>query len=222
MKRSRAGDRSHRARARPQLQASLPLGGVRPRVPRLPRRRVGPADRRRRAAVREDLPGGLPGRVSPGSRSFASARRSAARSRGSTSRRWRASAPRDVTRLLGDAGIVRHRGKIESADPQRAPRLRAPRRGRLARGLRLELRARPTLAAEAAHLGDAPDDGPDAGVGRASKDLRRRGWTFVGPTTLYAFMQAVGIVNDHLDGCAFRARAERARRAFERPRARPR
>jgi DNA-3-methyladenine glycosylase I len=50
-----------------------------------------------------------------------------------------------------------------------------------------------------------------------SKDLRKRGWTFVGPTTLYAFMQAVGIVNDHLDGCAFRARAERARRAFARP-----
>ncbi|HEX9400072.1 MAG TPA: DNA-3-methyladenine glycosylase I [Anaeromyxobacter sp.] len=50
-----------------------------------------------------------------------------------------------------------------------------------------------------------------------SKDLRKRGWTFVGPTTIYAFMQAVGIVNDHLDGCAFRARAERGRRAFVRP-----
>jgi DNA-3-methyladenine glycosylase I len=50
-----------------------------------------------------------------------------------------------------------------------------------------------------------------------SKDLRKRGWTFVGPTTLYAFMQSVGIVNDHLDGCAFRRRAERARRGFERP-----
>jgi DNA-3-methyladenine glycosylase I len=50
-----------------------------------------------------------------------------------------------------------------------------------------------------------------------SKDLRRRGWTFVGPTTLYAFMQAVGIVNDHLDGCALRARVERARRDFVRP-----
>ena len=51
-----------------------------------------------------------------------------------------------------------------------------------------------------------------------SKDLRRRGFSFVGPTTMYAFMQAVGIVNDHLDGCAVRARAERARRGFERPR----
>jgi DNA-3-methyladenine glycosylase I len=44
-----------------------------------------------------------------------------------------------------------------------------------------------------------------------SKDLKRRGFTYVGPTTVYAFMQAVGIVNDHLDGCAIRARAERAR-----------
>ena len=50
-----------------------------------------------------------------------------------------------------------------------------------------------------------------------SKDLKRRGFTFVGPTTMYAFMQAVGIVDDHLDGCAIRRRAERARRAFARP-----
>jgi DNA-3-methyladenine glycosylase I len=50
-----------------------------------------------------------------------------------------------------------------------------------------------------------------------SKDLRKRGFTFVGPTTTYAFMQAVGIVDDHLDGCAIRARVERARRAFARP-----
>jgi DNA-3-methyladenine glycosylase I len=51
-----------------------------------------------------------------------------------------------------------------------------------------------------------------------SKDLKRRGFTFVGPTTMYAFMQAVGIVDDHLHGCAIRPRAEKARRAFERPR----
>jgi DNA-3-methyladenine glycosylase I len=50
-----------------------------------------------------------------------------------------------------------------------------------------------------------------------SKDLRKRGFTFVGPTTMYAFMQAVGIVDDHLDGCAVRPGAERARRAFARP-----
>ncbi len=50
-----------------------------------------------------------------------------------------------------------------------------------------------------------------------SKDLRRRGWAFVGPTTVYAFMQAMGLVNDHLEGCDFRAEAERERAAFRRP-----
>ena len=50
-----------------------------------------------------------------------------------------------------------------------------------------------------------------------SKDLRRRGWAFVGPTTVYAFMQAMGLVNDHLAGCDFRAEAEHDRTAFERP-----
>ncbi len=50
-----------------------------------------------------------------------------------------------------------------------------------------------------------------------SKDLRRRGWSFVGPTTCYAFMQALGMVNDHLDGCSARAKVERARREFVRP-----
>jgi DNA-3-methyladenine glycosylase I len=50
-----------------------------------------------------------------------------------------------------------------------------------------------------------------------AKDLKRRGWRFVGPTTVYAFMQAMGLVNDHLAGCAARARAQRARADFERP-----
>jgi DNA-3-methyladenine glycosylase I len=50
-----------------------------------------------------------------------------------------------------------------------------------------------------------------------SKDLKRRGWTFVGPTTVYAFMQAMGLVNDHLHGCDFRAEAERMRTKFVRP-----
>ena len=50
-----------------------------------------------------------------------------------------------------------------------------------------------------------------------SRDLRQRGWSFVGPTTVYAFMQAMGLVNDHLEGCAARAPALRARRAFRRP-----
>jgi DNA-3-methyladenine glycosylase I len=50
-----------------------------------------------------------------------------------------------------------------------------------------------------------------------SRDLKRKGWTFVGPTTVYAFMQAVGLVNDHLEGCAAREPVEAARRRFRRP-----
>lgn len=50
-----------------------------------------------------------------------------------------------------------------------------------------------------------------------SKDLRRRGWSFVGPTTAYSFMEAVGLVNDHLDRCDLRAEVEEKRRAFRRP-----
>jgi DNA-3-methyladenine glycosylase I len=127
---------------------------------------------------------------------------------------------RDVARLLADAGIVRHRGKIESTI----------RNARLACALRDEAGS---LAAWFWRYEPAPGSRPRrltwAALRRMSatpesialsKDLRRRGWTFVGPTTLYAFMQSVGIVNDHLDGCAFRDPAQRARRAFERPVAR--
>jgi DNA-3-methyladenine glycosylase I len=124
---------------------------------------------------------------------------------------------RDVARLLADAGIVRHRGKIESTihNARRALDLRdeagslaayfwrwEPDPGSRPRRLTWPLLQRMATTPESLAL---------------SKDLRRRGWTFVGPTTVYAFMQAVGIVNDHLDGCAFRAAAERARRAFSRP-----
>ena len=124
---------------------------------------------------------------------------------------------RDVSRLLADAGIVRHRGKIESTIHN----------ARLAGELRDEVGS---LAAYFWSFEPVPSSRPERLTWAAlrattttpesvalSKDLRRRGWTFVGPTTVYAFMQAVGIVNDHLDGCAFRPRAERARRAFERP-----
>jgi DNA-3-methyladenine glycosylase I len=124
---------------------------------------------------------------------------------------------RDVARLLGDAGIVRHRGKIESAI-QNAGRV-------------LEVAEEfGSLAAYAWRFEPAPRDRPRKLTWDAlrampttpasvalSKDLRRRGFTFVGPTTAYAFMQAVGIVNDHLQGCAARPRVERARRAFGRP-----
>ncbi len=126
---------------------------------------------------------------------------------------------RDVARLLADAGIVRHRGKIESTinNARRARDLRDEHGSLAAYFWRFE----PAPASRPRRLTWAVLRGmsttPESVA--LSKDLRRRGWTFVGPTTVYAFMQAVGIVNDHLDGCAFRAPAERARRAFERPRA---
>jgi DNA-3-methyladenine glycosylase I len=120
---------------------------------------------------------------------------------------------RDVTRLLGDAGIVRHRGKIESTihNAARALELIAehgslaayvwgfvPAAGeRPARVTREALRAMTQTPASIA----------------LSKDLKRRGWTFVGPTTVYAFMQAMGLVNDHLEGCVIRRAAETARRS---------
>jgi DNA-3-methyladenine glycosylase I len=125
---------------------------------------------------------------------------------------------RDVARLLQDAGIVRHRGKIESAI-NNARRLRA-------------LRAEgPSLAAFVWSFEPSPEERPrrlswpvlmtmaktEASIA-LSKALRKRGWTFVGPTTAYAFMQAMGVVNDHVEGCAVRERVERARKRFKRPR----
>jgi DNA-3-methyladenine glycosylase I len=124
---------------------------------------------------------------------------------------------RAVTRLLADAGIVRHRGKIESTINN----------ARRALALREEAGS---LAAYFWRWAPTPAERPKKITRRAlsllattpasvalSRDLRARGWTFVGPTTMYAFMQAVGLVNDHLEGCAFRARAEAAARRFRRP-----
>jgi DNA-3-methyladenine glycosylase I len=118
---------------------------------------------------------------------------------------------RDVRRLLGDAGIIRHRGKIESAinNARRALELvgefgslaafiwrfepdRRSRPRRMTRAVLLKLTTSPESVA-------------------LSRDLKRRGWTFVGPTTMYAFMQAAGLVNDHLEGCFARSEADRLR-----------
>jgi DNA-3-methyladenine glycosylase I len=109
---------------------------------------------------------------------------------------------RDVTRLLADAGIVRHRGKIESVlnNARRARELVAE-HGSLARYLERYRLERP-------FRGWRP---VSAGSKALSKDLRRRGWSYVGPTTMHAFLQAVGLVNDHAPGCASRAAAERKR-----------
>jgi DNA-3-methyladenine glycosylase I len=110
----------------------------------------------------------------------------------------------DVDRLLGDAGIVRHQGKIRSTinNAGRALEL-IDEFGSIARYMWPH-----------ATFGDPPTDIPasTATSTAISKDLKRRGWTFVGPTTVYAFMQAMGLVNDHLDGCWVRQRSEKARR----------
>jgi DNA-3-methyladenine glycosylase I len=111
---------------------------------------------------------------------------------------------RDVTRLLGDAGIVRHRGKIESTinNAKRCVELVGEFGSLSAYVWRFapDPKSRPKKLTWAALKTMATTPASTA----LSKDLRTRGWTFVGPTTMYAFMQAMGLVNDHLHGCAFR------------------
>ena len=124
---------------------------------------------------------------------------------------------RCVERLLGDASIVRHRGKIESAiqNAGRALEL-ADEFGSLAAFFwRWEppARERPRRMTKRALMKLTVTPTSTA----LSKDLRRRGWTFVGPTTCYAFIQAMGLVNDHLEGCAQREPVEAERARFERP-----
>ena len=113
----------------------------------------------------------------------------------------------DVTRLLGDAGIVRHRGKIESTinNAKRVIELRAEFGSLAAYVWRHEPapKTRPKRLTHAA-LKALTTSAESIAM---SKDLKRRGWTFVGPTTVYAFMQAMGLVNDHLDGCHVRTLA---------------
>ncbi len=124
---------------------------------------------------------------------------------------------RDVTRLLKDAGIVRHRGKIESTINNAKRVLETvDEHGSLAAYAwtfvpPAKERPRAMTRAALVKLGSTPTSI------RLSKDLKKRGWTYVGPTTVYAFMQAMGLVDDHLEGCVIRAAAEAARRAFTPP-----
>ena len=109
---------------------------------------------------------------------------------------------RDVRRLLKDAGIVRHRGKIEATinNARRAKTWsKSLARSRITSGASSRRASRPKKLTWAAET--MADDGRFDGAVQGS---RRRGWTFVGPTTMYAFMQAMGLVNDHLHGCAYR------------------
>jgi DNA-3-methyladenine glycosylase I len=119
---------------------------------------------------------------------------------------------RDVERLLANAGIVRHRGKIEAViNNARRARELVEREGSLAAFF---WRYEP----KAADLG-APQTVTTSPASIAlSKALKKQGWAFVGPTTVYSFMQAMGIINDHVADCTMRAQVERARKRFERPR----
>ena len=124
---------------------------------------------------------------------------------------------RSVDRLLSDAGIVRHRGKIESTinNARRALEL-ASEYGSLAAYV-WTWEPGPEEARIVSADGDAPIPSTSPTSIALSKDLKRRGWSFVGPTTVYAFMQAMGLVNDHMPGCAFRDSCEAARTALVRP-----
>ncbi|MEO0498625.1 MAG: DNA-3-methyladenine glycosylase I [Pseudomonadota bacterium] len=123
----------------------------------------------------------------------------------------------EVDACMADAGIVRHQGKIRSTvnNAQRAMEAQAE-FGSLAAFLWSfeppdeERPARVTYA-EVGSLAQTPAST------RLSKALKKRGWSFVGPTTMYAFMQSVGMVNDHLEGCICRDGCEAARNAFQRP-----
>jgi len=118
---------------------------------------------------------------------------------------------RDVNRLLKDEGIVRHRGKIEAVlnNARRAQEL-VGREGSLAAFL---WRYEP----DASRLPAPQTVSTSAESVALSKDLKKLGWKFVGPTTVYALMQAMGLINDHVEDCVIRARVERARRSFLRP-----
>jgi DNA-3-methyladenine glycosylase I len=123
----------------------------------------------------------------------------------------------DIERCVADAGIIRHRGKIVSTinNARRAIDLRAE-FGSLARYFwshEPKSDERPALV-DRATLSANPTT--PASV-RISKDLKKRGWTFVGPTTVYAFMQAMGLVNDHLEGCYCRHEVEALRAELVRP-----
>jgi DNA-3-methyladenine glycosylase I len=120
----------------------------------------------------------------------------------------------DVVRLVGDAGIVRHQGKIRSA----------------INNARRALEVADEAGSLASYVWSWEPDGPEGDRTEGaplpastptstalSRDLKRRGWTFVGPTTVYAFMQAMGLVNDHVPGCEWRDRCRAERERLSRP-----
>ena len=124
----------------------------------------------------------------------------------------------DVARLLQNAGIIRHRGKIEAT----------------INNARRALEIVDEFGSLAHYIWSWEPQSREPGIGKndknalipsvtntsqlLSKDLKKRGWKFFGPTTAYAFMQAMGLVNDHVEGCVIRELVEQARNDFHRPR----
>ena len=117
----------------------------------------------------------------------------------------------DVTRLLQDEGIVRHRGKIAAVvnNARRAQELVGEMGSLAAYVWRFEPDAEELAPPQTASTSSASI--------AMSKDLKKRGWKFVGPTTVYAFMQAMGLVNDHVEDCVIRQEVAQARSLFKRP-----
>jgi len=118
---------------------------------------------------------------------------------------------RDIDRLLKDEGIVRHRGKIEAVINN-------------ARQARELIKKEGSLAAffwryepDPGQLAKPQTVSTSAESVALSKDLKKRGWKFLGPTTVHAFMQAMGLINDHVADCVIRDPVERARKRFKRP-----
>lgn len=116
----------------------------------------------------------------------------------------------DVERLMANPGIVRHRGKIEAVvnNARRACEL-IETEGSLAAFLWRFEPEREEAEPQSRSTSPASE--------KLAKELRMRGWKFVGPTTVYAFMQAMGLVNDHAEGCVIRSEVDKVRNAFHRP-----
>lgn len=117
----------------------------------------------------------------------------------------------DVERLLQDAGIIRHRGKIEAVinNAARVQELIAEEGSFAAYVWRYE--------PDPDSLGPPQSQSTSPESVALAKDLKKRGWKFVGPTTVYAFLQSMGLINDHVEGCVIREEAGRARETFTRP-----
>lgn len=121
----------------------------------------------------------------------------------------------DTERLVADAGIIRHRGKIVSTinNARRALDLQAEFGSLAAYFWQFE----PPSSERPASITSSTIPAQTPASTALSKDLKKRGWTFVGPTTCYAFMQAMGMVNDHVDGCFCRPLIDEKRSALARP-----